>query len=487
MKKSITLLLLLVCTFSFAQQFKVSYTASDYKGPFTGKVFLYLSKENKSPKDGFVGITSFPVYSIDVQNVKSGETVVFDDKAKSYPVKLSDIERCEYYAQAVWDRNLGGRAINESPGNIYNTASQINITQNREEVFTLKCSETIPQNTFVDTEFIKELKVPSALLSKFHNKEISVDAAVILPKEYYTQPNRKFPVSFNISGYGGNYHQLSNVTTYQSQPIDTIACITVYLDGNCSLGHSVYTNSENNGPWGDAFVKEFIPAFENKYRTNGAKLLTGHSSGGWTVLSLQVHYPEVFDGCWSSSPDPVDFTDYQGVNLYKGENLFYTPDGEQRSVATVAGRFPWVASKQVYQMENIIYRGEQMHSFDAVFSAKGADGNPERICNPITGEINPQAFEHWKNYDISRYLSTNWSSLKKNLDGKIRISVGEQDNFLLNGAVHKLEEAVKPLNTNFVFEYFPGDHFTVFTPEYSEKGNAFLAGRYAVWVGENGE
>ena len=487
MKKLTTLLLLLVCTFTFAQQFKVSYTASDFKGPFTGKVFLYLSKENKSPKDGYVGLTSYPCYAIDVQNIKPGETVIFDDKAKSYPVKLTDIERGEYYVQAVWDRNLGGRAINESPGNIYNIATQVNISQNRETVFNLSCSETNPQKTFVDTEFIKELKVNSTLLSKFHNKEMTVDAAIILPKEYYTQPNRKFPVLFRISGFGGDYHNLSNNENIKSQPIDTIACITVYLDGNCSLGHSVYTNSDNNGPWGDALTKEFIPNFEKKYRTNGAKLLTGHSSGGWTVLSLQTRYPEVFDGCWSSAPDVVDFRDYQGVDLYDGENMLYTEDGTQRSVATVAGRFPWISSKQMYSMENIISRGEQINSLDAVFGPKGVDGKPERICDPITGVMNPQAFEHWKKYDISLYLRNNWTSLKKNLEGKIRVSVGNQDNFLLNGAVHKLEEAMQPLNTNFQFEYFPGDHFTIFTPEYEEKGNAFLARRYAAWETKHGK
>jgi S-formylglutathione hydrolase FrmB len=316
---------------------------------------------------------------------------------------------------------------------------------------------------------------------------MTVDAAVILPKEYYTEPDRKFPVLFNISGFGGNYYNLSNNENIKSRPIDTIANITVYLDGNCALGHSAYTNSDNNGPWGNALTKEFIPALEKKFRTNGAKLLTGHSSGGWSVLSLQTRYPEVFDGCWSSAPDVVDFRDYQGVNLYEGENMLYTEDGTQRSVATVAGRFPWASSKQMYAMENIIYRGEQMHSFDAVFGPKGADGNPERICDPVSGVMNPKVFNHWKKYDISLYLHDNWTSLKNNLQGKIRVSVGNQDNFLLNGAVHKLEEAMKPLNTNFKFEYFPGDHFTVFTPEYTKKGNAFLAGRYAAWVAENGK
>ncbi|HRI22454.1 MAG TPA: hypothetical protein PLA68_15945, partial [Panacibacter sp.] len=128
-----------------------------------------------------------------------------------------------------------------------------------------------------------------------------------------------------------------------------------------------------------------------------------------------------------------------------------------------------------------IYRGEQMHSFDAVFSGKGADGNPDKICNPVTGAINANTFEHWKHYDISLNLRTNWSNLKQNLEGKIRVTVGEQDNFLLNDAVHILDNEMQKMDTKFVFGYFPGDHFTVSTPEYRKAGLAFLAERYAIW------
>jgi len=63
------------------------------------------------------GLEVFPCFSIEVRDVKPGTSVVFDDRASAYPVKMSDIERGEYYVQAVWDRNLGGRAIATSPGN----------------------------------------------------------------------------------------------------------------------------------------------------------------------------------------------------------------------------------------------------------------------------------------------------------------------------------------------------------------------------------
>jgi hypothetical protein len=129
----------------------------------------------------------------------------------------------------------------------------------------------------------------------------------------------------------------------------------------------------------------------------------------------------------------------------------------------------------------VIWRGEQMHSFDAVFSGRGADGNPELICDPFTGVVNEKVFQHWKKYDLSLYLRTNWDKLKKDLDGKIRVTVGEQDNFLLQGAVHLLDKEMKALNANMIFEYFPGDHFTVGTPEYRDKGYRFLAEKYRTW------
>ncbi len=315
---------------------------------------------------------------------------------------------------------------------------------------------------------------------------MTIDAAILLPGQYYDSPEKKFPVLFTVSGYGGDYHYYSGDTSSRRIGIDTIPCITVFLDGNCSLGHSVYADSDNNGPWGDALTKEFIPLLENKFRCNGARLLRGHSSGGWTVLWLQTQYPKVFNGCWSSSPDPVDFKDFSHVNLYNGENIFYDKDSILRSVATVAGRIPWASCKLAYQMENVISRGEQMHSFDAVFGGKGPNGNPEGICDPLTGMMSKATFEHWKKYDISLNLRSNWEILKNDLAGKIRISVGEQDNFLLNSPVHLLEAEMKKLSADMQFEYFPGDHFTVSTVEYRKKGFDFLAAKYKEWEIKNG-
>lgn len=467
-----------------AQKFSVSFPDSLLKEPFTGNVLLYFSKDTKNPKEGEAGLDIFPCFRLYAKSIKPGMAVVFDDKAVAYPVPLSDMERNTYYVQVVFDRDLGGRSIGSSPGNLYSTSQKITLTKNANQVYVLKANKKNPEPVFTNTQYVKELKVPSALLSAFHHNPIAVNAAVILPKEYYTETQRKFPVKFQVSGYGGDYHRYSG-SPNPSAPIDTTACIVVYLDGNCPLGHSAYANSENNGPWGDALTQEFIPQLEKTYRCNGARFLNGHSSGGWTVLWLQTHYPKVFDGCWASSPDPVDYRSFQKVNLYEHQNMFYGKDSVLNQTGTIAGFFPWFNMRNIYQMEHVIYRGEQMHSFDAVFSEKGSDGEPLRICDYRTGQIDTAVFTHWKNYDISLYLRSNWDKVKTDLDGKVMISVGNQDNFLLNYAVKLLDGEMKKLNSAFVFSYYPGDHFTVATPEFFKDGNGFLEKRYQQWLSQN--
>jgi len=477
-KRVVIFCIVTFCYFQvIGQKFTVSYTPAASGANFSGKVFLYLSKDSKSPKDEMVGVHKFPCFSITVKNVHPNQKVAFDDAATFYPVVLSDIERGKYYAQVLWDRNEGGRSIAESPGNMYSDPVIVSISKNTNQAFNIVCREVIKKPTFTETQFVKEIEAPSSLLTAFYKRPTSVNAAVLLPKEYFTQPARKFPVLYWISGYGGDYHAWSGKDD-PSEPIDTTACIRVFLDGNCPGGHSVYANSDNNGPWGDALTQELIPLVEKKYRTNSARLLTGHSSGGWTVLWLQTHYPKVFAACWSSSPDPVDFRSFQQINLYSDKNMYYAKDSTFHLAATIAGRYPWILMKDMCAMEHVISRGEQMHSFNFVFSTRNEDGTPRSLWNDATGDIDPVTFEHWKNYDISLYVRSNWQQLKPDLQGKIRVSVGEQDNFLLNYPVHLFDDEMKKTDAGFVFNYYPGDHFTVSTPEYKKAGYRFLEQKY---------
>ena len=182
-KKVLLVCIVTICYLqAISQKFTVSYTPAASGSNFSGKVFLYLSKDYKSPKDEMIGVHKFPCFSIAVKNVQPNQKVVFDDAATFYPVVLSDIERGKYYAQVVWDRNEGGRSIAESPGNIYNRPGVVNLTKNTRQSFDIVCNEVNEEQPFVETQYIKELKAPSALMTAFYRRHTTVNAAIRLPK-----------------------------------------------------------------------------------------------------------------------------------------------------------------------------------------------------------------------------------------------------------------------------------------------------------------
>ena len=468
----------------YAQQVEVSFSKEAFSEPFTGNVLLYLSQHNKNPKDAFIPIALPPVYRIQVNNLQPNETVIFDDSAISYPNTLTNIERGDYYAQVVFDRNLGGQDIGSSPGNLYSPSKKLTFNKNFDITYPLQANQVIQELPFKETKTLKELALKSKLLSKFHGKDVTIAGAVSLPDEYYQNPGTSYPVVFSVFGFGANYKTNSGAGKYAFTHLGDSPVIVVYLDGNCPQGHSTYANSDINGPWGDALVNEFIPALEQQYRTNGAKFVFGHSSGGWTSLWLQLNYPETFSGAWASAPDQVDFRNWQGDNIYTADNLYYNEDGNLNADITMGGGYPIIAAKDLYQVEQAVYRGGQIRSFDAVFSKRDANGNIIRLVDAETGNINKKALPIFKRYDLSYQIRNNWETYKTIVNKDIRISIGEQDNFYLNQAVHLFDAEMKKLASTINIAYYPGDHFTVFTPEYKEAGQRFLDAQYQEWQKE---
>ncbi|WP_431210976.1 hypothetical protein ACQ86N_34275 [Puia sp. P3] len=64
MLKQYLLLLLAAsfCAVGQAQTFRVSYPAAAMNGPFSGRVILYLNKENRNPKDAMADLGGFSLF-----------------------------------------------------------------------------------------------------------------------------------------------------------------------------------------------------------------------------------------------------------------------------------------------------------------------------------------------------------------------------------------------------------------------------------------
>jgi hypothetical protein len=110
---------------------------------------------------------------------------------------------------------------------------------------------------------------------------------------------------------------------------------------------------------------------------------------------------------------------------------------------------------------------------------------PEPLFNSETRAIDRRAFNHWKRYDLTQYIIKHWRTLKKDLDGKLRVSVGTEDNVQLP-AVKMMEMEMKKLHAGIEFAYYPGTHFTVATPQYGKDQAAFLVKKYLEWLAKDG-
>jgi len=205
--------------------------------------------------------------------------------------------------------------------------------------------------------------------------------------------------------------------------------------------------------------------------------VTGHSSGGWSSLWLQVAYPDFFGGCWSTSPDPVDFRAFQTMNIYTDRNGYWTPEGYPRPVARGRDQvtFNFV---QINLQEYVTGYGGQIDSFDAVFSPRGTNGYPRRLMDKLTGDIDREVAEYWKRYDIRLVLQENWDALGPKLHGKLHIITGAWDTFYLNPAVEMLRDFLSATDYDGYVEILPGNHGNVITDEVRERIETEIAEQF---------
>jgi len=174
---------------------------------------------------------------------------------------------------------------------------------------------------------------------------------------------------------------------------------------------------------------------------------------------LQIAYPDRFNGVWSTSPDPVDFRDFQRIDLKKPDaNMFLDARGEKRPIARQRGK-PVLYYRPFSDMEEVMGHGGQLTSFEAVFSARGPDGRPRKLWDRTTGAIDAAVARSWERYDIRLVLEGNWKTLAPKLAGKLHVWTGSADTFYLEGAVMRLKESLSRLGSDADIEVFPGrDH-----------------------------
>lgn len=444
-------------------EFHLRFEKTALDKPFSGRVYVMLTKqETKELPAGFNWFRPEPVFAWDAKEWGPGETLVIGPDSLGYPYKLAELPKETYSIHAVLDFDQGERHFSTADGNVYSTPVRCELDARTTGPVKLVLDKVYRGRAFSESERVKLVDIESKLLSEFHRRSVRLRAGVVLPKSFTTEPTKRYPVLYVIPGFGGTHFGAIGAASRNPTDIAGIEMLYVVLDPACRLGHHAFADSENNGPCGQALIAELIPHIEKQFRVlrePTARFLTGHSSGGWSSLWLQVSYPDLFGGVWSTSPDPVDFRDFQRINLYReGENMFTDRDGKPRPIARREGKV-LLSYKPFSDMEVVMGHGGQLASFEAAFSPRGPNGMPKKLWDRVTGTIDLEVVKNWEKYDIRQMLERNWQTLGPKLAGKIHVYMGGEDTFYLEGATTLLKESLAKLGSDAVIEIFPGkDH-----------------------------
>ncbi len=467
--------------------------ASSINGPVSGRLLVFV-KQGESDKE--VDITEFHpqdtwVTALEVHDLAPGAAVEVDADETAYPEPFSQLAPGDYEAQAVLDvdhtYNYSGRSPEDwmsavVPLTGWNPAGGAEPTLTLEEhpQKDPKRSADLAQARAQVAPGVAQLEeVESPLLSRFWGRSMKIRAWVILPPAY--DPNapsllgphapQTYPTAYWTHGFGGGIDGALIMGMRIRQRMEEgkmPPMIWVMLDESLPEGTHEFADSVNDGPWGAALTTEFIPYLESRYRMDArpsSRLLNGHSSGGWATLQLQVNYPQIFGGTWSTSPDPSDFHDFTGPDLYDPQaNLYRRPDGTPRPIFRDHDKVI-ATMEQLARLETVLGPyGGQLASFDWVFSPKGKDGAPEPMFDRQTGAVDPQVAAYWReHYDLAHICQANWAQRGPALKGKIHVIVGTADTFYLDGPAHKFDAVLAGLNADAHFTYLPGrTHFDLY-------------------------
>ena len=440
----------------------------DLHGSYSGRLLVFVEPGTGAHSVSVDEFHPGAVYvtAKEVESWAPGTEVDVDADNVVFPEPLSNVKPGDYQMQAVLDVGHTYNYLGRSPGDLFSDVVPLKAFDPQHglaEIATLSHvfeSESKPAAAGKD---VHPFAFPSKALSNFWGHEVLMKGYVVTPPSYATNPKARFPTVYWTHGFGGNDDRIAGSAemfarrmTEKKMP----EMIWVVLDESCPTGTHEFADSVNNGPWGAALTTELIPHLEATYRMDAkpsGRFLEGHSSGGWATLWLQTRYPKLFGGTWSTSPDPSDFHDFTGPNLYAAHaNLYHKPDGSPYPLVRDNGQVI-ATMEQFAKMESVMGGyGGQIASFEWVFSPRGEDGRPMPMFNRETGDVDPQVVAYWRDhYDIAHLVAEHWKQIGPDLRGKIHLFVGTADTFYLDGPAHKLQAVLDSLHADAHFTFIP--------------------------------
>jgi S-formylglutathione hydrolase FrmB len=269
-----------------------------------------------------------------------------------------------------------------------------------------------------------------------------------LPKDWSPSSSKRYPLVLVFPGFMSDHASYFPDDGDIGVRFDTIAeetkhdAVLVGVDTSTPLGSTYLEDSRGHGAWSTFLAKRVLPVLEKELHLipkRTARATCGHSTGGYNALSWGMRHSDMFAAIGASSPDPPDF-----------ETWLFEP-GTRRAK-------PWV--QHLVMLEDALGGAGQVSSWAADFAPDGSARGFAWPIDPQTGTANDAVLARWipKTPHGLVHDEATLARVRRDLSGRILITVGKQDEFDLFAPAEHFANELNALGVATQFVPNDGGH-----------------------------
>ncbi|MBK9331375.1 MAG: esterase [Ignavibacteria bacterium] len=298
------------------------------------------------------------------------------------------------------------------------------------------------------------------------------DFPVYLPPSYFSSPQKRFPVTFLISGFTGkgiSHLNFSFLSENIHQRLDRLISsgkmkemIVVMPDCITKYGGSQFINSSATGKYEDYIIRELVPFIDSKYRTlpeSNSRAVCGKSSGGYGAVILAMRNPEVY-GLMCSTAGDMAFEYCYMPDFPKALIGFEQFGKGHKGVENFIKKklnFDQPKPKNFHDMLNTIGMASCYSPNPKAVRSKGYNFDLPYDVN--SGEVDLKVFNKWLSHDPVRLVKKYSGALKKLK--LIYLDAGIRDEFNLHVGARIFCDKLKKNNIEYIHEEFNDGHMNI--------------------------
>jgi Putative esterase len=285
---------------------------------------------------------------------------------------------------------------------------------------------------------------------------------VYLPPGYDDEPEHRYPCVYLIQGLTGQLDSWRNRAPFRRNfpeladelfaSGEAAPCLVVWVDCWTSLGGSQFLDSPATGRYHSYLCDEVVPFVDERYRTlpaAGHRGIAGKSSGGYGAMVTPMLRPDLFGGSATHAGDALFEACYLRNFPASARALRDEYDGSYE-------RF-WQDFRSRPALSKASDAGLLNDWCMAACYSADEDGTVRLPFDPATGELIPEIWERWLEWDPVRMVPRHAEALRGMR--AIYIDAGKRDEYFLDLGAEAFRRALAKIGvTDVRFELFDAGH-----------------------------